>query len=90
MLGMAQVVAWARMFAGYTRTESFAAAAGDTFDPERPCAMCRVLSRVRETCGGRAPAVPAPSAEKVVLVVERAEPFIPVRAAQEWPEEPSR
>jgi hypothetical protein len=90
MLDMAQVVAWARMFAGYTRTESFAAAAGDTFDPERPCAMCRVLSRVRETCDGRAPAVPAPSAEKVVLVVERAEPFIPVRAAQEWPEEPSR
>ena len=89
MLDMAQVVAWARMFGGYARTESFSAAARDTFDPGRPCAICRALRRARETCGGRAPAVLAPSLEKMVIILERVAPFVPVRAAPEWPEVPS-
>lgn len=89
MLDVTQVIAWARMFGGYAKTESFSAAARDTFDPERPCAICRALSRARETCGERAPAVPAPSLEKLVLILERVVPFVPDRVAPEWPELPS-
>ncbi len=89
MLDIAQVVAWSRMFAGYTRTESFAAAAKDTFDPERPCAICRALSRARETCGERAPAVPTTSSEKIVLILERVAPPVVALARPEWPTAPA-
>jgi hypothetical protein len=34
--------------------------------------------------------VPAPSAERMVLILERVAPFVPVRMAPEWPELPSR
>jgi hypothetical protein len=87
MLDLAQVVAWSRMFSGYARTESMAAAARDTFDPGRPCAICRALSRARETSGQRAPAVPSAGADRMVLVLESAAPFIVRAAGPEWPEE---
>ncbi len=60
MLDVAQVVAWTRMFAGYARTESIAAAARETFDPGKPCAMCRAVSKARDAgCDRHAPAVQA-------------------------------
>lgn len=89
MLDVAQVGAWARMFAGYAGTESVVAAAGDTFDPQRPCAICRTLSRARETCGQRPPAIPSAGPEKIVLVLERATPLLVQSARPEWPEAPT-
>src|SRR5277367_3965041 len=44
LLDMAQVFAWTRMFAGYARNESIAAAARETFDPAKPCALCCAVS----------------------------------------------
>lgn len=89
MLDFAQVFAWARMYAGYARTESVAAAARDTFDPGKPCAICRALSRARETCGAPAPAAAPASPEKIVLILERVAPFIAVPERPEWPAAPS-
>jgi hypothetical protein len=87
MLDVAQVVAWTRMFAGYARTESIAAAARETFDPGKPCAMCRAVSRARDACGdGHAPAVPAAGMEKMVLILERAPSFAAPLERSAWPE----
>jgi hypothetical protein len=87
MLDVAQVVAWTRMFAGYARTESIVAAARETFDPGKPCALCRAVSKARDACcDRRAPAVPSAGAEKMVLILERASPFVASPEPTAWPE----
>ena len=70
MLDVAQVAAWARMFAGYVRTESVAAAARETFDPAKPCQICRAVSKARAAAAPRA-AVPSAGPEKIILIFER-------------------
>jgi hypothetical protein len=87
MLDLTQLVAWTRMFAGYARTESVLAAAKETFDPGKPCRLCRAVSRAREACGRHGPAVPSAGAQRLVLIIERATPFIGLPAADDWPEE---
>jgi hypothetical protein len=85
MLDVAQMVAWTRMFQGYARTESLAAAARETFDPAKPCEICRAVSKAREASGRHAPAVPAASGEKMVLIFERCAPFVALSAPRTWP-----
>ena len=85
MLDVAQVAAWTRMFVGYARTESVVAAARETFDPGKPCALCRAVSKAREACDRRAPAVPPAGIEKIVLIAERAQPFVVLAAPRAWP-----
>lgn len=85
MLDVAQAVAWTRMFVGYARIEPVAAAARETFDPGKPCALCRALGKAREACDHRAPAVPSAGIEKIVLISERAQPFVVPAARREWP-----
>jgi hypothetical protein len=85
MLDMAQAVAWTRMFAGYARTESLAAAARETFDPAKPCGICKAVSMAREASGRHAPPVPQAGAEKMVLIFERCAPFVALSAKRTWP-----
>jgi hypothetical protein len=85
VLDVAQVVAWTRMFAGYVRTESIASAARDTFDPGRPCALCRRVSQARQSCGRPSPALASAGTEKMVLILERATPYVAVRSLPRWP-----
>jgi hypothetical protein len=86
MLDVAQVVAWTRMFANYARTESLAAAARETFDPGKPCEMCRAVSKARDACDRHCPAVPTAGVEKIVLIIERASPFVASPESGGWPE----
>jgi hypothetical protein len=86
MLDVAQLVAWARMFAGYARTESIAAAARETFDPAKPCAMCRAVSKARDSCDRNCPAVPSAGVEKIVLILERVSPIVVSPERSAWPE----
>jgi hypothetical protein len=91
LLDMAQVFAWTRMFVGYARTESIAAAARETFDPAKPCALCCAVSKAREASGQHAPAVPAAASERMILILERAAPFVAADDRRSWPEaEPPR
>jgi hypothetical protein len=85
MLDVAQVVAWGRMFAGYARNNSVVSAAQQTFDPSKPCAICRAVSRAREASGPRSPAVASAGSEKRVLILEAATPFVAVAAERDWP-----
>jgi len=89
MLDLAQVFAWTRMFAGYARTESFAAAARETFDPGKPCEVCRAVGRAREASDRHAPAVPTAGCGKLVLIFERTAPFFGLSARRTWPVAPS-
>ena len=91
MLDVAQGVAWARMFAGYAGTESICAAARDTFDPARPCPRCKAVRAARETDSRHAPGIPAPAAEKMILVFQDAGLRIVPPPGRDWPEvRPSR
>jgi hypothetical protein len=88
MLDVAQAFAWARMFSGYARTESVLAAARDTFDPARPCAICCAVCRAREAAGRQAPVAPSQVREKIVLILDRPVPFVPASAPRAWPTMP--
>jgi hypothetical protein len=85
LLDLAQVFAWGRMFAGYARTESLAAAARETFDPAKPCEICRAVGKARDAAERHGPAVPSAGAEKMVMIFERAAPVVIVADAGSWP-----
>jgi hypothetical protein len=85
MLDVAQVIAWARMFGAYARTESLTVAAKETFDPAKPCGICLAVGRARAAADGRVPPVASASAEKLVLIFERCAPFVAWAAPQSWP-----
>lgn len=89
LLDVAQLVAWTRMFAGHAGTESIVAAAKDTFDPGKPCALCMAVSRARQASGQHAPAVPSAGSEKMVLIVDCPAPFVAATGAREWSEMPA-
>ena len=59
LLELAQVFAWGRMYAGYARTMSGRDAWRETFDPAKPCEICRAIERAR-AAGPEAPQTPAP------------------------------
>jgi hypothetical protein len=85
MLDVAQGVAWVRMFAGYAGRESVAAAARDTFDPARPCAICRAVSKARDAACQHCPAAPASGSEKMVMIFQTAETFVAAADEAQWP-----
>jgi hypothetical protein len=89
MLDLAQVAAWARMFAAYARTESLAAAARETFDPGKPCEICKAVSVARAAAGRHGPALPSAGAEKMLLIFERGAAFFGPCAKRAWPVVPA-
>ncbi|HVW19686.1 MAG TPA: hypothetical protein VHC86_00580 [Opitutaceae bacterium] len=85
-LDVVQVFAWGRMFAGYARHESLAAAACETFDPAKPCALCRAVAKARDETKGSQPAVPAAGADRLLLVCERPAPVVLIPFRPVWAE----
>jgi hypothetical protein len=86
MLDVAQGVAWARMFKGYSGTESLVSAARDTFDPARPCNLCLAVKAAREATRNQGPSDTAPAVEKVVLIIPDTGYFVGQSELKEWPE----
>jgi hypothetical protein len=86
MLDVTQVFAWTRMFAGYAKTESVVSAVRDTFDPCRPCALCKAVCKAREASSQHAPAVPAAGGDRLTLISERPDRFVAVCNERAWPE----
>lgn len=86
MLDVAQAVAWTRMFAGYVGTESVCAAARDTFDPARPCALCRAVRAARESDTRHAPAVPVNAAKKLTMAFHDAGFRVIPPPERDWPD----
>ena len=90
LLDAAQVLAWAKMFAGYSSTLSIAAALDATFDPEKPCGMCLGISAAKETSKQQLPQAVEQSAEKLQLALHRPEPIVLTHEAGAWPATPAR
>ena len=86
MLDVAQGVAWAKMFAGYARRESVAAAARDTFDPAKPCRLCLAVGAAREAASRHAPAAAGAAAEQLVMICQDWAYAIGVTPTREWRE----
>ena len=86
MLDLAQVFAWGRMFAGYARSESLAAAAKETFDPGKPCEICMAVCKARDAAAKHAPAPLSAGSEKMVMIFERVAPLAMLEAGCSWPE----
>lgn len=84
MLDVAQGVAWVRMFAGYAGRESVGEAARDTFDPAKPCAICKAVSKARDAACQHGPAAPVAGAEKVVMIREESGYFVGAELEREW------
>jgi hypothetical protein len=86
MLDVAQAVAWARMFTGYSGTESLVSAARDTFDPAKPCNLCLAVKAAREATRNQCPSDTAPAVEKVVLIIPDTGYFVGQSELKEWPD----
>ncbi len=86
MLDVAQAFAWGRMFAGYVRSESIAAAARETFNPEKPCEICRAVSKAREASHSRGPAVPSAGTDKMVMIFEHSAALVILAPEGSWTE----
>jgi hypothetical protein len=86
MLDLTQVFAWMRMFAGHVRTESIITAAKETFDPNKPCSICRAVSKAREAANQHGPAVPSAGFEKITLILNGSACIVPASAKRSWPE----
>jgi hypothetical protein len=80
-----QVFAWSRMFAGYARELTVSEALRATFDPAKPCELCRAVSKARETERQQVPLAAERSAEKLLLAFHTPAQlwFLPSRPA--WP-----
>jgi hypothetical protein len=85
LLDAAQVLAWAKMFAGYSSSMSVAAALDATFDAEKPCGMCLGISAAKEASKQQLPQAVERSAEKLQLALHRSEPIVLSHAAGDWP-----
>lgn len=85
MLDAVQVLAWAKMFAGYSGTMSVAAAWETTFDPAKPCQMCLRVAAAKKTARQQLPQAVERSAEKLLLAVHRPAPIILDHDQGDWP-----
>lgn len=85
LLDAAQVLVWAKMFAGYSSSMSVAAALDATFDAEKPCGLCLGLSAAKEASKQQLPQAVDGSAEKLQLALHRPEPIVLTRETGDWP-----
>jgi hypothetical protein len=85
MLDVAQLFAWTRMFAGYVRTESLASAAHETFDPAKPCAICRAVQKARDAAGKHGAAVTPDNSPKIVIILDSLTCSVSPSVRRAWP-----
>jgi hypothetical protein len=90
LLDVAQLLAWSKMFAGYSGTMSVAAALQKTFDPAKKCRLCLGVARAREAAQQQLPQAVERSAEKLLLAVHSPSPVILIPSAGDWPATPAR
>jgi hypothetical protein len=86
LLDTAQVFAWVRMFAGYTRTMSIETAVIQTMDPNKPCAICKAVRRARDAGRHEKAAATPPAVEQMLLAHVQDEPFVLPPIRSEWPQ----
>lgn len=84
LLDVVQVFAWSRMFAGYSETMTVSAALRETFNPAKPCPLCRHVAKAKAAAQQQLPPAPEGDGAKFVLALETTEPPIFVREPGKW------
>ncbi len=84
-LDVAQAFAWARMFAGYSRTATVEVAARETLDPSNLCSICRAVQKSREHESRHADTAPQPG-RITLLICQGVETALSRPAEPDWPE----
>lgn len=84
MLDALQVFAWGKMFAGYKETMSVSAAIKETFDPAKPCDLCRHVAKAKESAQDQLPPLGDNSAPKFVLSLHPTEPPVFADVPSAW------
>jgi hypothetical protein len=90
LLDAVQVLAWVKMFAGYSSSMSAAAALEKTFDPAKPCKMCLQVAAAKKAAQQQLPQTVERSSEKLTLAIHRSPPIIFDHLAMTWPAAPAR
>ena len=85
LLDAVQVLAWAKMFAGYARVMPVGEALRVTFDPNKPCDMCLGIAAAKETAKQQLPQTTEHSAEKLLLAYQATSVFVLTRSPGDWP-----
>ena len=81
-----QVVAWTRMFAGYSESLSVGAALRETFDGRKPCALCRVVAKAKAAEQTPTPQQIEHSPGKITLALDSSAPFVLTKLPDHWPD----
>ncbi len=81
-----QVVAWAKMFHGYSQVMPVAQALKLTFDGEAPCDLCIIAEAGKDAARDQLPREELPGAtDKFVLSFQAAAPFVLAAPEFAWP-----
>jgi len=84
---VAQVVAWGRMFADYSRVLSVSDALAATFDPALRCHLCESISAAKQAGKDQDPAIPVANdrqSQPLVLVCDLPAPIIFADIGADW------
>jgi hypothetical protein len=87
-----QVVAWGRMFAGYTRTMNIGQSLRETFDSAKPCRLCIAAGKARAASAKHDSSSTASAARglnKLVMSFQPSAPFYFSTSAVSWGEIPA-
>ncbi|MCX6956024.1 MAG: hypothetical protein NTV51_28135 [Verrucomicrobia bacterium] len=86
LLDAVQVFAWGKMFSENARVMDVAEALRATFDPEKPCELCRGVAAAKETAAQQLPAsVENSGAEKLLLALHSVALPDFVSPSADWP-----
>ena len=85
-----QVVAWARMFAGYAETMSVSAALQKTLDPTQACEMCVGVAKAKDTAQKQLPPAGENAAAKFLLALNVPEKTVFGNDPGRWPPDRDR
>lgn len=72
------------MFGEYARSMDARTALSRTFDPARPCQLCRTVSRARDKARSQLPAAVETSAEKLLLALHQPKPVFFLKETDSW------
>ena len=85
LLDVVQVVAWSRMFTGYAQSMTVSAALRETFNPAKPCALCKRVAHAKEAARQQLPPLgDNDAAPKFLLALPTSEPPIFARDPGDW------
>ena len=89
LLDAMQLVAWGKMFAGYSQSMSVGQALKETFDPAKPCEMCSRIAKVKDEVKEKMPLPEQQHGGKFVLAIHTVDSPVFRNDPGEWMNSPA-